>query len=1222
MNKTIIILLKTIIQSCQAMIESMTKTSKSSRFKSLAPTVEIDNPKIYHEALDWALSNRKREDIKNIAITGYYGSGKSSVIKNFIAHYNHKFNFLSLSLATFKDFDTTGDSRDTIKEIEESILQQIFYNVRDSKIPNSRFSKIPQDLTFQYLLFAIPIIFFLLSISLFFFKEVNTSLEWQLTDKQISNSLVISGVSVILLILWRLKSLTLNKLSVKNLEVDLAKKNDDLSVLNKYIDEIIYFFKKTKYQVVIIEDIDRFETTEIFTKLREINLILNNSEITKDLHIVFIYAIKDDQFKNKKDRTKFFDFILPIIPVINLNNSIDKLLRIKNDNHIEVSNTLINELAIYIDDMRLLLNIFNEFLIYDSKIPDVSRDKILAVIIYKNLLPDDFALLAQNQGLLYALFEKKVEIIAEKVKELEKEIFEFKNEIGIIEKHILVDVKELRSIYLLQFIESLESNSNLSFRSFYLGQQNLSMEEMKSDENFEALNHNRIKYIFQNNGARDFPIKFEEVEKKVNRSWNYKEREALISDRSNNKISINKSKISALQTKISEVNKSNLSEIITDGIIENTLTNYLKSIAHKEIEQRELDKKLNQKGGLLKSLVTNGFIDEDYFTYISIFYEERITRSDFKFIQDVKNSKTLDFDLKLNKTANIIGFLNPRNLESKYAYNKDLTDFLLVQKDSQPEKDLLFNSIAKCEEPALNFIAYFISNSTNKKIFIQEISHRNTSLWDDFQAFSTRTEDQEVLLYELLLKYADLPVLRVMIEKSHFDAQIISDENFLNRIENQDKLQKILQESGIKLANINFPETNQEMLDFIYDHNHYSFTQPMLMGLYENRTKSKRENFLNCPYSIISKDPHLSKMHQYIQDNLDEYVSSIALKTEQNEVEDEVYYLILLNAASITFDNKVSLIQKQITKITKVSEVENVDLVKLLFKEQKLEPSWINLDYFVYKFSESKTPKELPELIINYLNIREVAEVLGKQTLTEENLLIENLEFLLINSSKINNERYDLLIRKFQQYEDLDLENIEEDKIKLLIAQGLLLLSEDNLNELRKEAPSLVIVLLEKFSLTFLNGPNEYKINIKELKQVLSTSKFRSSEKAELLKYQEPTNFVNDLQLFQIIASLLIDEKEFYVPTEIIFLLLDVQLKIDRSIKLFNRISGKLSKEQMQSYLSNMKSPFKELADSSSRPSIPKDRETTILLETLEREGIISSKKSDGKKYRIYKHGK
>ena len=36
--------------------------------------------------------------------------------------------------------------------------------------------------------------------------------------------------------------------------------------------------------------------------------------------VVFIYAIKDDMFKDE-ERTKFFDFIVPVIPYINATNS-------------------------------------------------------------------------------------------------------------------------------------------------------------------------------------------------------------------------------------------------------------------------------------------------------------------------------------------------------------------------------------------------------------------------------------------------------------------------------------------------------------------------------------------------------------------------------------------------------------------------------------------------------------------------------------------------------------------------------------------------------------------------------------------------------------------------------------------------------------------------------------------------------------------------------------
>ena len=46
------------------------------KFNSLTPEVLPENKAVYTEALDFAFSNN---DIKNIAITGIYGAGKSCV---------------------------------------------------------------------------------------------------------------------------------------------------------------------------------------------------------------------------------------------------------------------------------------------------------------------------------------------------------------------------------------------------------------------------------------------------------------------------------------------------------------------------------------------------------------------------------------------------------------------------------------------------------------------------------------------------------------------------------------------------------------------------------------------------------------------------------------------------------------------------------------------------------------------------------------------------------------------------------------------------------------------------------------------------------------------------------------------------------------------------------------------------------------------------------------
>jgi DNA replication protein DnaC len=49
-------------------------------YEDLTPTNDGDKDRKYSIALEWALKN---ENIKNIALTGAYGSGKSSILRTF-----------------------------------------------------------------------------------------------------------------------------------------------------------------------------------------------------------------------------------------------------------------------------------------------------------------------------------------------------------------------------------------------------------------------------------------------------------------------------------------------------------------------------------------------------------------------------------------------------------------------------------------------------------------------------------------------------------------------------------------------------------------------------------------------------------------------------------------------------------------------------------------------------------------------------------------------------------------------------------------------------------------------------------------------------------------------------------------------------------------------------------------------------------------------------------
>ncbi|MBU3015026.1 hypothetical protein KO488_09680 [Poseidonibacter lekithochrous] len=110
-----------------------------SRYQFLTPNDKAENIEEYSIALENALNEIK---VRNIAISGSYGSGKSSFIKTFEKnHENGVYEFLDISLARFNKKNEDNNSIDS-SLIEKSILEQMFYKVKSNKIPQSRLNKI------------------------------------------------------------------------------------------------------------------------------------------------------------------------------------------------------------------------------------------------------------------------------------------------------------------------------------------------------------------------------------------------------------------------------------------------------------------------------------------------------------------------------------------------------------------------------------------------------------------------------------------------------------------------------------------------------------------------------------------------------------------------------------------------------------------------------------------------------------------------------------------------------------------------------------------------------------------------------------------------------------------------------------------------------------------------------------------------------------------------
>ena len=138
---------------------------RKSRFVDLAPTDQADEAGIYSRALTEATDNPR---VMNIALTGPYGSGKSSIIKSFLKMYNR--DVLQISLAAFlsdaapfagEEGGPKEIERHSLtvsrQEIERSILQQMLYGADANRLPLSRFKRIqsPSRWAFAVSLFTV-----------------------------------------------------------------------------------------------------------------------------------------------------------------------------------------------------------------------------------------------------------------------------------------------------------------------------------------------------------------------------------------------------------------------------------------------------------------------------------------------------------------------------------------------------------------------------------------------------------------------------------------------------------------------------------------------------------------------------------------------------------------------------------------------------------------------------------------------------------------------------------------------------------------------------------------------------------------------------------------------------------------------------------------------------------------------------------------------------------
>jgi hypothetical protein len=1122
---------------------------KEYQFRALTSNKDVEIKPVTLEALQFAID--KNSEVTNVAITGNYGAGKSSVVESFESKYTDK-TFLHISLGQYDETigsEKNGLNNRQINTIEGKIINQLLHQINPNQIRKSIFKTLDAESQIKpfniSVYVGLVLLLSLYSLNISSWNGLIQDFSWlSWTTKPIISLLIV--VILFVLIVYGFYFLLklqkdfgfIKKLSLKaeKIETDIeifSNDNSKVSYFDRYLDDVLYLFKQSGANVIVFEDIERFNDSRIFEKLKELNIIINrNRKANHKRKLVFFYLVKDDLFESQ-ERTKFFDFIIPIVPVVTASNSHDILKKMLTEmwEYDSLDKTFLFNISLYLDDMRLINNICNEYLTYKetlSKLP-LEREKIFSMVVYKNIFPKDFSLLQRNQGYLYELLNSKEIILKNRREELNSKIKELEKKIEKAEEEQLNDELELYGSILkipngkevikvngksqsqfpsyLEFINDLlnEENTIIVFDNFYSAYYNNGGQEVSLDS------------IFPEKKSPEFQVR-------LNNTKNKKIIEKL------------KEEIKKINDELEKLDSYRLSDVYQYA----TDIDDFKSDFTKEIRK-------NPQSSIISFLIRNAYIDESYQDYLTHFYANTITVEEKEYLRNVISGRQNKHNISLKNFDEIFNYLELKNYKSSNVLNYDLFRFLLYSNEHNEKLKLIFY-----QDNILEFLLDFYNelfrlNVENKsffserdiRVFLRKWLHHNSDLFNEYinQEHSDFIYVDKRKLILSLMNLVDLSDCTKETKGQISKYLEMTQEVFLNIFHDNycdfEKFNFNLSAINFKIKEFHYVSSGYEenVLNYIYKNGLYDICKSNVLFFMEQYSdmSTKIYDVKHKNYEIMASQNGLKPLLDYCQSSDEEFLKYILMYVtlSEGEMRDKPEYIEQFLNNDVVFNHqvpqekfendeseklgndenikKVTLAEEIISsipdfyitytreKFNKLNIENQKELVKSFVQTKKAEVNTeIVLDYFIQN-------NEVDNFLIDFINLNPNFE-LDKEIYSKLNKdLQDNFNENIISSSTLNdNIRKRILSQLGLYFKRIDNTDIDDKDLLNLIVNNRIEFNKENLEFIRKRQ----LVHLEEFIFIniedYLNATNVVR-NDKEMRGALNKPDIDEKYVVELL---------------------------------------------------------------------------------------------------------------------------
>ncbi|WPU08947.1 hypothetical protein [Pseudarthrobacter oxydans] len=739
----------------------------------LVPLLLDDPHSVYVRHLKNALTGPDRDLYRNIALTGSYGSGKSSVLQSLDGP-----KVLNLSLSTLGDEPPAGQNGappvSKTNRIQKELVKQLLYREDPSDVPDSRYRRIG---SFKWVREAGLAGFVAAGLVLLGYLTRFTD---RLVNFAGSNPVGRVGMHVALvvflaLVVFSARRIFHNRFWIEKFvagpaTVTLANSG---SYFDEYLDEIVYFFEATDYDVVVFEDIDRFEDPHIFETLRELNTLLNNSKQLRR-KIRFVYAIKDSIFEQlgameqdaspagplqdtdtshtvdqspdvaraeleRANRTKFFDLVIPIVPFITHRSARDHMTEVLMASDLDMDRRLVTLVARHTADMRLIKNIRNEYVVFreqlllaEGHLPGLNPEAVFSMVVYKNIHLSDFEEIRTGTSQLDRLYGYSRDLVTENVRLIDEETLRLERRLS----HLNAAAEAAKALgdRLDQYIRRVLRHSGIGTPTGFQvnkGTDTFKPEELRTTGFWESFTTQQQLLVPINSQQRKV-FTYEDVVEELGADFSPERWEKHERVKTNARLAaIRKTRAILLGADMADL-MDRPETLAVDG----------QALTFAELAARNLG------SPLARELVGAGYIDRNFSLYAAQFLGVYISLQAMNFLLHNVQPNRMDVNFRFSSPKDIETVLDEAGesvLHDRSIYNIAIMDYLLSGDDPRCEQ-----AVRKLSAPGTDeqmFLNAYLARGNQREALYRRMAKYSASIFDTIANGDSISDDLRVPLF-------------------------------------------------------------------------------------------------------------------------------------------------------------------------------------------------------------------------------------------------------------------------------------------------------------------------------------------------------------------------------------------------------------------------------------------------------------------------------------------